>query len=196
MKTAPHIMCKLPSVRWYFVTCNVLTLISGWGLKSSSHLLAVERCSLRHILCAIAASATISLCPVTLQIAVADTATTVQNSASVIDNRQVNFGEFRLPLRHQNQKLSKFLGSKATVIYNLKLDDPQSGNQLSSMYELYKSHSSGEQQGQLAVLGVPTDQGYFEPDNDLTLRAKALEYFGLGVEPHLVVFDKVCNYAL
>jgi hypothetical protein len=37
----------------------------------------------------------------------------------------------------------------------------------------------------------PSEQGWFEPDDDETCRAKVQEYFQLGDYPHAVVFDKV-----
>lgn len=97
-----------------------------------------------------------------------------------------NFKTIKVPYNHENFPLSDFLG-KATLVVNMKLDDPQTTSQFPALLEMYKKYSS---EG-LHVLIFPSEQGYFEPDDDETCRAKAKEYYGLGDEPRAVVFDKV-----
>jgi glutathione peroxidase len=99
---------------------------------------------------------------------------------------RANFKSIKVPYNHENFPLSDFLG-KATLVVNMKLDDPQTTSQFPALLEMYKKYS-GEG---LHVLIFPSEQGYFEPDDDETCRAKAKEYYGLGDEPRTVVFDKV-----
>jgi glutathione peroxidase len=69
----------------------------------------------------------------------------------------------------------------------MKIDDPQTILQFPDIMEIYKRYKS---QG-LNVLAFPTEQGWFEPDDDETCRAKAKEFYGFGDYPQAVVFDKV-----
>jgi glutathione peroxidase-family protein len=69
----------------------------------------------------------------------------------------------------------------------MKLDDPQTVSQYPSLRELYAKYGA---EG-LTVLAFPTEQGYFEPDDDETIRAKSKEYYAFGDYPKAVVFDKV-----
>lgn len=81
-----------------------------------------------------------------------------------------DFPSFRLPYNHENLPLSEFLG-KATIVFNMKLDDPQTISQFPSLLEVFNKYSAAG----LHVLAFPTEQGYFEPDDDETIRAKVKE---------------------
>eukprot|EP01031_Cornospumella_fuschlensis_P037135 gene37135-45077_t len=95
--------------------------------------------------------------------------------------------DIKLPYEHVNIPLKEFLGKKATLVVNIKLDDPQSNTQLTQVKELYDQFKDSG----LNVLLFPTEQGWFEPDDDETVRLKLKEYFGFGDLPRAVVFDKV-----
>lgn len=98
-----------------------------------------------------------------------------------------DMGAFKLPYNHENLAFRDFLGSKATIVFNMKIDDPQTVTQFPNLLEIYKKYKN---QG-LNVHAFPTEQGWFEPDDDETVRAKSKEYYGFGNYPTSVVFDKV-----
>jgi glutathione peroxidase-family protein len=99
---------------------------------------------------------------------------------------KVDFNRIKLPINHENFPSKDFFG-KATLVINMKLDDPQTVVQFPAIVEVYNKYSKDG----LHVLVFPTEQGYFEPDDDETCRAKAKEYYGFGDFPRAVVFDKV-----
>jgi glutathione peroxidase-family protein len=100
---------------------------------------------------------------------------------------KVDFGALKLPYDHVNYPLKDYLGKKATIVFNMKIDDPQTVLQFPDLVEIYKRY---KEKG-LNVLSFPTEQGWFEPDDDETVRAKSKEYYGFGDYPNAVVFDKV-----
>lgn len=99
---------------------------------------------------------------------------------------KVDFGSMKIPYDHVNYPLKDFLGKKATIVFNMKIDDPQTVLQFPDLVEIYKRY---KEKG-LNVLSFPTEQGWFEPDDDETVRAKSKEYYGFGDYPNAVVFDK------
>lgn len=108
----------------------------------------------------------------------------VSESAAVVDD----FGAFKLPYFHENLAFKQFLGRKATIIFNMKIDDPQTVLQFPDLAEIFRKYSKDG----LNVHAVPTEQGWFEPDDDEACRAKAKEYYTFGdVYPNSVVFDKI-----
>ena len=102
-------------------------------------------------------------------------------------NSRIDFGQLKVPYEHVNFEFKQFIGKKATIVFNMKIDDPQTILQFPDIMEIYKRYKS---QG-LNVLAFPTEQGWFEPDDDETCRAKAKEFYGFGDYPQAVVFDKV-----
>ena len=100
----------------------------------------------------------------------------------------VNFGTFKLPYFHENYEFKQFLGPKATIVFNMKIDDPQTVTQFPDLAEIFRKYKN---QG-LNVHAFPTEQGWFEPDDDEACRLKAKEYYTFGdVFPYSVVFDKI-----
>jgi Glutathione peroxidase len=106
---------------------------------------------------------------------------------SEVTKKVIDWEGFKLPYNHENVEFKTFLG-KATILFNMKIDDPQTVTQFPSLLEIYQKYSD---QG-LNVLGYPTEQGWFEPDDDETCREKSKVYYGFGSYPHAVIFDKVC----
>jgi hypothetical protein len=102
------------------------------------------------------------------------------------ETKNIDFGSFKLPYNHVNLPFQQFLG-KATIVFNMKIDDPQTVLQFPDLLEIFKKYNK---EG-LRVHAFPTEQGWFEPDDDETCRAKAKEYYGFGDYPESVVFDKV-----
>ena len=61
--------------------------------------------------------------------------------------------DFKVPFRGEPEKITPFLG-KATLIVNVKLDDPETNEQLPALQGMVDKYSK---QG-LSVLAFPTDQ--------------------------------------
>lgn len=108
-------------------------------------------------------------------------------AAEVATKEIFDMGAFKLPYNHENLLFKDFLGKKATIVFNMKIDDPQTVTQFPNLLEIYKKYAK---EG-LNVHAFPTEQGWFEPDDDETVRAKSIEYYGFGNYPTSVVFDKV-----
>ena len=104
----------------------------------------------------------------------------------------VDIASLKLPYFRENLEFKVFLGKRATILFNMKIDDPQTVNQFPELAEIFRTYRN---QG-LNVHAFPTEQGWFEPDDDETCRLKAKEYYSFGdVYPNSVVFDKVsCVY--
>ena len=98
----------------------------------------------------------------------------------------VDWSSFKLPYNRENIDWKQFLG-KATILFNMKIDDPQTVTQFPSLLEIYQKYSN---QG-LTVQGFPTEQGWFEPDDDETCREKAKVYYGFYDPPKATIFDKM-----
>ena len=107
--------------------------------------------------------------------------------AEIATKEVFDMGTFKLPYNHENLQFKDFLGKKATIVFNMKIDDPQTVTQFPNLLEIYKKYAK---EG-LNVHAFPTEQGWFEPDDDETVRAKSKEYYGFGNYPTSVVFDKV-----
>jgi len=93
--------------------------------------------------------------------------------------------DFDVPFRGEPREIKPFLG-RASLLVNVKLDDPETLDQLPALNAL---HSRLAPDG-LHVLAFPTDQGWFEADDSNTLRLKFKSVYGFGQFPSAVVFDK------
>ena len=117
--------------------------------------------------------------------------TTAANAAAETKEKvvpqKVDVKSLRVPYNHENVEFGPFLGKKATIIFNMKIDDPQTVLQFPTLKEIYNKYAKDG----LNVHAFPTEQGWFEPDDDETCRAKAKEYYGFGDYPGAAVFDKV-----
>jgi len=119
--------------------------------------------------------------------------TTAADAAAAADTKEkvvpqkVDVTQIKVPYNHENVAFGPFLGKKATILFNMKIDDPQTVTQFPTLKEIYNKYGS---QG-LNVHAFPSEQGWFEPDDDETCRAKAKEYYGFGDYPRAAVFDKV-----
>ena len=91
-----------------------------------------------------------------------------------------------MPYKGKDLPLKRFR-SKATVVVNVKTDDPEGTRQLPSLAYLGKKY----QEAGLRVLAFPTDQGWYEPEVSEIVRLRALQSHGFGAFPFAVVFDKV-----
>jgi len=96
-------------------------------------------------------------------------------------------GEFSVPYNGKEVELGKFLGSKATLIVNTKIDDPASLQQMPALVAVTQLYGKKG----LGVLAFPTDQGYFEPDDNDVIRIKNYQFHGFGQYPIAVMFDKI-----
>jgi glutathione peroxidase len=93
--------------------------------------------------------------------------------------------DFDVPFRGEPRDIKPFLG-KATVIVNVKFDDPITLDMMPALTDLHDRYSK---EG-LHVLSFPTDQGWFEADDDDSLRLKFKQVYGFGRYPSAVVLDK------
>ncbi|CAM9340892.1 unnamed protein product [Ectocarpus sp. 4 AP-2014] len=94
---------------------------------------------------------------------------------------------FEVPYTGKLVPLNKFLGSRATLVVNGKLDDPEALHQMPGITKLASEYSKDG----LNVLLFPTDQGTFEADEDRVVRIKFYQFYGFGQYPKAVVFDKI-----
>jgi glutathione peroxidase len=100
----------------------------------------------------------------------------------------VDYTAFKLPYNHENIELKKFMGSnKATILFNMKIDDSQTQIQFPSLGEIYRKYKGAG----LGVLAFPSEQGWFEPDDDETIREKSKVFYNFGDAPQCAVFDKI-----
>jgi len=93
--------------------------------------------------------------------------------------------DFDVPFRGEPQPIAPFMG-KATIVVNVKYDDPATLEQLTGLQALFSRFG----QSGLHVLAFPTDQGWFEADDSNTLRLKFKSVYDFGQYPSAVVFDK------
>jgi glutathione peroxidase len=93
--------------------------------------------------------------------------------------------DFDVPFRGEPQPIAQFMG-KATIVVNVKYDDPATLEQLTGLQALFSRFG----QSGLHVLAFPTDQGWFEADDSNTLRLKFKSVYDFGQYPSAVVFDK------
>jgi glutathione peroxidase len=95
--------------------------------------------------------------------------------------------DITLPYLGEDVPLAKLLGSRATLIVNIKLDDPNTGADMAPMEYI------GQRLGPkgLRVIGVPTDQGWFEPDTSDVVRQKAKYSYDYGGTLNAILVDKL-----
>lgn len=76
---------------------------------------------------------------------------------------------------------------KAVLVVNIKQDDPIARKDVPELIGLAAKYGP---EG-LAVVCLPTDQGYFEADTSTLLRLKMASEYGYGINPATVLTDKV-----
>lgn len=91
-----------------------------------------------------------------------------------------------LPYLGEDVDIRKLLG-RATLVVNIKLDDPLTGPNLTGLEDLAKKLGP---QG-LRILAIPTDQGWFEPDTSDVIRQKAKYSYNYGGTINAILLDKV-----
>lgn len=94
--------------------------------------------------------------------------------------------DFEVPYNGKQVPLSKFLG-QATLVVNIKIDDPVSLQQMPGLVALTQTLG---RKG-LRIWCFPTDQGYFEPDENDVIRIKNYQIYGYGQYPISMLFDKI-----
>lgn len=95
--------------------------------------------------------------------------------------------DMTLPYLNVEEPLSKLLGPRATLVVNIKLDDPNTGADLVQLEYLGRRLGSKG----LRVIAVPTDQGWFEPDMSEQIRQKAKYSYDYGGSLDAIIVDKV-----
>ena len=79
---------------------------------------------------------------------------------------------------------------KAILVVNIKQDDTIARKTIPGLISLASKYGRGDD-GALAVLACPTDQGYYEPDTSQLIRLKLASEYGYGINPSTQVTDKV-----
>ena len=79
-----------------------------------------------------------------------------------------NIKEIQIPVNGRQKKLGKLLGSRATIVMNVKLDDPETTAQVPALRSMVAQYA---EKG-LTAICFPTDQGDYEPDDSATVRIK------------------------
>ena len=92
---------------------------------------------------------------------------------------------FDVPFRGEPKDIDPFL-AKANLVVNVKLDDPITRDQMPGLGALLDNYASKG----LHVLAFPTDQGWFEAEDNNKLRLMFKEQYNFGQFPNAVVFDK------
>ena len=80
----------------------------------------------------------------------------------------VNLKDISIPVNGRQKKLGKLLGTRATVIMNVKLDDPETTIQVPALRSMVAQYAENG----LSAICFPTDQGDYEPDDSTTVRIK------------------------
>jgi len=119
-------------------------------------------------------------------VAKVETATTETATPARVEFAEGFPSDATLPYKGNELPLKKFR-AKATLVVNLKTDDPEGTRQLPPLAYLTTKYASKG----LRVLAFPTDQGWYEPEVSDIVRLRALQTFGFGAFPNAVVFDKV-----
>lgn len=75
---------------------------------------------------------------------------------------------------------------KAILVVNIKQDDPIARKNIPELITLASKYGKD-----FAVVAVPTDQGYYEPDTSALIRLKLDREYGYGINPATHVTDKM-----
>jgi len=104
------------------------------------------------------------------------------------DVKGLDLSDIPFAVNGKKKKVSKLLGKGATIVMNIKLDDPETTVQLPALRSLMAEYAA---QGLGAIL-VPTDQGDYEPDDSATVRIKVASQFQIqsSSKGPIVVTDK------
>eukprot|EP00593_Proboscia_inermis_P003818 CAMPEP_0171322410 /NCGR_PEP_ID=MMETSP0816-20121228/114939_1 /TAXON_ID=420281 /ORGANISM="Proboscia inermis, Strain CCAP1064/1" /LENGTH=273 /DNA_ID=CAMNT_0011820873 /DNA_START=108 /DNA_END=929 /DNA_ORIENTATION=- len=77
---------------------------------------------------------------------------------------------------------------KVILVVNMKQDDPIARKNIPELITLASKYGKN---GEFAVVCVPTDQGYYEPDTSELLRIKMKSEYGYGINPATHLTDKM-----
>jgi len=99
-----------------------------------------------------------------------------------------DISDLTVPVKGKGVKLGSLLGESATIVMNIKLDDPETITQVPALKALVAQYKAN---GLRAIL-IPTDQGDYEPDDSATVRIKMAQQFGVlsSTKGPVVVADK------
>lgn len=75
---------------------------------------------------------------------------------------------------------------KAILVVNIKQDDPIARKNIPELISIASKYG-----GEFAVVAVPTDQGYYEPDTSALIRLKLDREYGYGINPATHLTDKL-----
>lgn len=107
--------------------------------------------------------------------------------------------DFSLPVAGEEFNVATLIGQefldegadakvKAILVVNIKQDDPIARKNIPELIALTQRYGKAG----LAVICIPTDQGYYEPDTSAMIRLKLTAEYGYGKNnPYTVLTDKV-----
>lgn len=125
----------------------------------------------------------------------------VKKATAPVDTRTVY--DFSLPVAGQQTTFSDLIRQeyepsteegvpgkakvKAILVVNIKQDDPIARKNIAEFISLASKYGPSG----FAVLCIPTDQGYYEPDTSTLIRLKLRAEYGYGINPATALTDKI-----
>jgi glutathione peroxidase-family protein len=116
-----------------------------------------------------------------------------------VQGNKISFGDL-IQQEPESDDPAAFKKVKVILVVNIKQDDPVARKtipeliSLASKYSARGSASNGGNPtttGALAIVAVPTDQGYYEPDTSALIRLKLSSEYGYGINPATIITDKM-----
>eukprot|EP00814_Leptocylindrus_danicus_P020350 CAMPEP_0116005502 /NCGR_PEP_ID=MMETSP0321-20121206/1202_1 /TAXON_ID=163516 /ORGANISM="Leptocylindrus danicus var. danicus, Strain B650" /LENGTH=325 /DNA_ID=CAMNT_0003473939 /DNA_START=161 /DNA_END=1139 /DNA_ORIENTATION=+ len=111
---------------------------------------------------------------------------TIYDFSVPVANKDIPFAEFIDQKFPEGEDLSERARVKANR--NIKQDDPLARKNIPEMITLAAKYGKN---GDFAVVAVPTDQGYYEPDTSALIRLKMDREYGYGINPATHLTDKM-----
>jgi len=109
--------------------------------------------------------------------------TSIYNFDVPVSGKQISVRDFVTRTINGEEKMPK-----AILIVNIKQDDPIARK---NMPELITLGARFGKSGDLVIISVPSDQGYFEPDTSALIRLKLAGEYGYGINPAMQLTDKM-----
>eukprot|EP00816_Leptocylindrus_hargravesii_P006874 CAMPEP_0196816540 /NCGR_PEP_ID=MMETSP1362-20130617/55918_1 /TAXON_ID=163516 /ORGANISM="Leptocylindrus danicus, Strain CCMP1856" /LENGTH=327 /DNA_ID=CAMNT_0042193923 /DNA_START=120 /DNA_END=1103 /DNA_ORIENTATION=- len=113
---------------------------------------------------------------------------TIYDFSVPVANKDIPFAEFIDQKFPEGEDLSERPRVKAILVVNIKQDDPLARKNIPEMITLAAKYGKN---GDFAVVAVPTDQGYYEPDTSALIRLKMDREYGYGINPATHLTDKM-----
>lgn len=113
---------------------------------------------------------------------------TIYDFTVPVANKDIPFVELVDQKFPEGEDLNERPRVKAIVVVNIKQDDPLARKNIPELITLAAKYGKN---GDFAVVAVPTDQGYYEPDTSALIRLKMDREYGYGINPATHLTDKM-----